>query len=185
MDELVHCYWLPGLWTVVEILTDRIAQLNLSGIPELERGHRSKHLRDRRNFVLRLDCEGNSLLDVGVAICLSEQDAIALCDEHGTAEAAHIGPYREILVRLGGDLSVLGRGRRRKGGDYGRRKNEGDLSHVRRREPGRPGLAHYRILSMTDTDIDLKAEVEGTNGILVIRGASTTRGWNGIRYKTG
>ena len=38
---------------------------------------------------------------------------------------------------------------------------------------------------MTDTDIDLRVDVEGTNGILVIRGASTTRGWNGIRYKTG
>lgn len=38
---------------------------------------------------------------------------------------------------------------------------------------------------MTDTDIDLTADVEGTNGILVIRGASTNRGWNGIRYKTG
>ena len=38
---------------------------------------------------------------------------------------------------------------------------------------------------MTDNDQDLKADVEGTNGILVIRGASTTRGWNGIRYKTG
>lgn len=38
---------------------------------------------------------------------------------------------------------------------------------------------------MTDTDIDLRADVEGTNGILVIRGASTSRGWNGIKYKTG
>ncbi len=38
---------------------------------------------------------------------------------------------------------------------------------------------------MTDPDNDLKANVEGTNGILVIRGASTSRGWNGIRYKTG
>ncbi len=38
---------------------------------------------------------------------------------------------------------------------------------------------------MTDTDIDLRADVEGTSGILVIRGAPTTRGWNGIRYKTG
>lgn len=33
--------------------------------------------------------------------------------------------------------------------------------------------------------IDLKADVEGNDGILVIRGAGTTRGWNGIRYKTG
>lgn len=32
---------------------------------------------------------------------------------------------------------------------------------------------------------DLKADVEGNDGILVIRGAGTTRGWNGIRYKTG
>jgi uncharacterized RmlC-like cupin family protein len=36
-----------------------------------------------------------------------------------------------------------------------------------------------------DDSIDLKAGVEGNNGILVIRGAGTTRGWNGIRYKTG
>jgi len=29
------------------------------------------------------------------------------------------------------------------------------------------------------------ADVEGTDGILVIRGAESTRAWNGIRYKTG
>lgn len=34
-------------------------------------------------------------------------------------------------------------------------------------------------------DSNLKADVEGDQGILVIRGSSTTRGWNGIRYKTG
>ncbi len=32
---------------------------------------------------------------------------------------------------------------------------------------------------------DLTASVEGHDGILVIRGAGPTRGWNGIRYKTG
>ena len=32
---------------------------------------------------------------------------------------------------------------------------------------------------------DLATGVEGDSGILVIRGADTTRGWNGIRYKTG
>jgi len=32
---------------------------------------------------------------------------------------------------------------------------------------------------------DLKAAVEGHDGILVIRAGGTTRGWNGIRYKTG
>ena len=36
-----------------------------------------------------------------------------------------------------------------------------------------------------EQSIDLKADVEGDDGILVIRGAGTTRGWNGIRYKTG
>ncbi len=38
---------------------------------------------------------------------------------------------------------------------------------------------------MSDETIDLKAGVEGSGGILVIRGAGSTRGWNGIRYKTG
>ena len=38
---------------------------------------------------------------------------------------------------------------------------------------------------MADADLDLKADVEGDSGILVIRGAGTTRGWNGIRYKIG
>lgn len=38
---------------------------------------------------------------------------------------------------------------------------------------------------MNDDSADLKAGVEGNDGILVIRGAGTTRGWNGIRYKTG
>jgi uncharacterized RmlC-like cupin family protein len=32
---------------------------------------------------------------------------------------------------------------------------------------------------------DLKREVEGGDGISVIRGSETSRGWNGIRYKTG
>jgi len=34
-------------------------------------------------------------------------------------------------------------------------------------------------------DADLAANVEGDEGILVIRAADVTRGWNGIRYKTG
>ncbi len=38
---------------------------------------------------------------------------------------------------------------------------------------------------MPDNDTNLSADVEGDSGILVIRGAATTRGWNGIRYKTG
>lgn len=38
---------------------------------------------------------------------------------------------------------------------------------------------------MADETIDLKAGVEGSGGILVIRNAGTNRGWNGIRYKTG
>ena len=32
---------------------------------------------------------------------------------------------------------------------------------------------------------DLQAAVEGRDGISVLRGSDTTRGWNGIRYKTG
>ena len=38
---------------------------------------------------------------------------------------------------------------------------------------------------MTRDMEDLGATVEGDDGILVIRGSGTTRGWNGIRYKTG
>jgi uncharacterized RmlC-like cupin family protein len=38
---------------------------------------------------------------------------------------------------------------------------------------------------MAENELDLKANVEGDSGIFVIRGAGTTRGWNGIRYKTG
>ena len=34
-------------------------------------------------------------------------------------------------------------------------------------------------------DSRLEADVEGNEGILVIRGSGTHRGWNGIRYKTG
>ena len=33
--------------------------------------------------------------------------------------------------------------------------------------------------------LNLAADVEGEDGILVIRGSRITRGWNGIRYKTG
>jgi uncharacterized RmlC-like cupin family protein len=38
---------------------------------------------------------------------------------------------------------------------------------------------------MREEAVDLTTGVEGDSGILVIRGAGTTRGWNGIRYKTG
>jgi uncharacterized RmlC-like cupin family protein len=38
---------------------------------------------------------------------------------------------------------------------------------------------------MTRDTEDLGGTVEGDGGILVIRGSGTTRGWNGIRYKTG
>jgi len=33
--------------------------------------------------------------------------------------------------------------------------------------------------------IDLRAAVEGADGISVLRGGENTRGWNGIRYRTG
>jgi uncharacterized RmlC-like cupin family protein len=32
---------------------------------------------------------------------------------------------------------------------------------------------------------NLSADIEGTNGIFVLRASPTTREWNGIRYKTG
>ena len=38
---------------------------------------------------------------------------------------------------------------------------------------------------MQTSDDNLLADVEGEGGIFVIRGAGVTRGWNGIRYKTG
>ncbi|MFI5312327.1 MAG: cupin domain-containing protein [Gemmatimonadales bacterium] len=38
---------------------------------------------------------------------------------------------------------------------------------------------------MTNESADLIAGVEGTDGIFVLRGSGITRGWNGIRYKTG
>ena len=38
---------------------------------------------------------------------------------------------------------------------------------------------------MTDLHEDLAAAVEGRDGISVVRGGGATRGWNGIRYRTG
>ena len=38
---------------------------------------------------------------------------------------------------------------------------------------------------MAEELIDLRANVEGDDGIFVIRAPETLRGWNGIRYKTG
>src|SRR5829696_5337158 len=38
---------------------------------------------------------------------------------------------------------------------------------------------------MAEEQIDLRANVEGDDGIFVIRAPETLRGWNGIRYKTG
>ena len=45
-----------------------------------------------------------------------------------------------------------------------------------------PGRVSFRRMSQP---IDLLAAVEGDAGITVLRGSGTTRGWNGIRYKTG
>jgi uncharacterized RmlC-like cupin family protein len=39
--------------------------------------------------------------------------------------------------------------------------------------------------TMADTEQDLKAPVEGHDGISVIRGGGACRGWNGIQYKIG
>src|SRR5215213_4038173 len=36
-----------------------------------------------------------------------------------------------------------------------------------------------------DDEADLRAPVEGHDGILVIRGGGNVRGWNGIRYRAG
>ena len=38
---------------------------------------------------------------------------------------------------------------------------------------------------MTDEPAHLTEGIEGQHGILVLRGSGNTRGWNGIRYKTG
>ena len=38
---------------------------------------------------------------------------------------------------------------------------------------------------MADTDVDLRASVEGGDGIFVLRGSETCRRWNGIQYKKG
>ena len=37
----------------------------------------------------------------------------------------------------------------------------------------------------TQTDLDLRQFVEGGEGISVIRGGGSVRGWNGIRYRAG
>src|SRR4029079_8007462 len=46
----------------------------------------------------------------------------------------------------------------------------------------RRGRYNTIFIQMTK-DANLKADVEGDEGILVIRGSGTTRGWNGIRYE--
>lgn len=38
---------------------------------------------------------------------------------------------------------------------------------------------------MSDETVDLTRDVEGNDGISVIRGGEAVRGWNGIRYKVG
>jgi len=38
---------------------------------------------------------------------------------------------------------------------------------------------------MAEQEVDLRAPVEGGEGIFVIRGGDTCRAWNGIRYKVG
>ncbi len=38
---------------------------------------------------------------------------------------------------------------------------------------------------MPEESVEQESDVEAREGILVIRGSHSTRGWNGIRYKTG
>ena len=40
-------------------------------------------------------------------------------------------------------------------------------------------------IETTDPAADAPGQVEGHDGIFVIRGSGTHRAWNGIRYKTG
>src|SRR5262245_37791851 len=53
----------------------------------------------------------------------------------------------------------------------------------------RPGKRPGSIIPATEEVMseqeDLKRPVEGGDGIWVIRGGGDSRGWNGIRYKTG
>ena len=41
------------------------------------------------------------------------------------------------------------------------------------------------IMITTETELDLKQFVEGGDGISIIRGGGSVRGWNGIRYRAG
>ena len=59
-----------------------------------------------------------------------------------------------------------------------------EITQGKHQNPLRRSCYYTIFLRMTE-DSNLKADVEGDQGILVIRGSSTTRGWNGIRYKTG
>jgi uncharacterized RmlC-like cupin family protein len=50
---------------------------------------------------------------------------------------------------------------------------------------GSPNEMRTAMITTTETELDLRQFVEGGDGISVIRGGGSVRGWNGIRYRAG
>jgi uncharacterized RmlC-like cupin family protein len=47
-----------------------------------------------------------------------------------------------------------------------------------------PNVGRADVIT-TETELDLRQYVEGGDGISVVRGGGSVRGWNGIRYRAG
>ena len=50
---------------------------------------------------------------------------------------------------------------------------------------GMPNARRLDVITTTEPELDLTRYVEGGDGIFVIRGGGSVRGWNGIRYRAG
>jgi uncharacterized RmlC-like cupin family protein len=50
---------------------------------------------------------------------------------------------------------------------------------------GTPNEGRLNVLTTMEPGLDLTRHVEGGDGIFVIRGGGSVRGWNGIRYRAG
>jgi uncharacterized RmlC-like cupin family protein len=52
-------------------------------------------------------------------------------------------------------------------------------------DSGVPNARRLDVITTTEPGLDLTRFVEGGDGIFVIRGGGSVRGWNGIRYRAG
>ena len=100
-QEVVDRHALPRLRRVVDVLADRILDLELAPLLEDEDRHRRELLGDRPQAELGLRRVGDLVLGVGEAVALAEEGLAVLRDEDRAAEVVHLDAGVHVLLEPG------------------------------------------------------------------------------------